>query len=189
MPDYSKSKIYKIICNITGLVYIGSTCQTLNQRLQEHKRKYKCYLNEKFHYISSYKILENSNYDIILIEDFPCERREQLLSRERYWIENIECVNMHIPSRTEKEWREDNKEKIQINNKEYRENNKEKIIVYMHNYQKDNKDYFVEYKKLWYNNNKEKIKQQRKEYRENNKEKIKEYYQKKKLLNDTIMTA
>ena len=64
MPDYSKSKIYKIICNITGLVYIGSTCQTLTQRLQDHLRCYRRVLNKKCHYVSSFKIIENGNYDI-----------------------------------------------------------------------------------------------------------------------------
>ena len=34
MPDYSKGKIYKIVCNVTGLVYVGSTCEpTLARRL------------------------------------------------------------------------------------------------------------------------------------------------------------
>jgi len=56
MPDYSNSKIYKIICNITGFVYIGSTLQTLIQRLQDHKRDYNSYLNKKHNYVSSFKI-------------------------------------------------------------------------------------------------------------------------------------
>jgi hypothetical protein len=70
MPDCSKSKIYKIVCNITGLIYIGSTSQTLNQRLQDHRRSYNRYLNKKTTFISSFKIIENNNYDIILVEDF-----------------------------------------------------------------------------------------------------------------------
>ncbi len=34
MPDYQKSKIYKIVCNVTGLVYIGSTAHCLLYFLQ-----------------------------------------------------------------------------------------------------------------------------------------------------------
>ena len=176
MPDYAKSKIYKIVCNITGLVYIGSTSQTLNQRLQEHKRQYKYYMNEYYLYVSSFKIIENQNYDIILIEDFPCERKEQLHARERYWIENIECVNMRIPTRTDKEYREDNKEII----KQYNQENKEKIKERNKNYREDNKEIIKQYRE----NNKEKLKEQRKQYCENNKEKInekrREYYQNNK---------
>jgi len=53
MPDYQKGKIYKIVCNETGLVYIGSTTQALSQRLQGHKKNYK-----------TFKVLENDNYNI-----------------------------------------------------------------------------------------------------------------------------
>ena len=167
MPDYSKSKIYIIVCNITGLIYIGSTSQTLTQRLQDHKMKYKKYFNKKPTYISSFKILENNNYNIILIEDCPCERKEQLLARERYWIENTECVNKVIPTRTDKEYREDNKEKMKKYLEEYYENNKEKLKEQRKEYRENNKEQMKEYRE----NNKEKLKEQRKEYRENKKEK------------------
>ena len=33
MIDYTKSKIYKIVCNTTGLIYIGSTVNKLSRRL------------------------------------------------------------------------------------------------------------------------------------------------------------
>jgi predicted GIY-YIG superfamily endonuclease len=45
--DYSKGKIYKIVCNKTGLVYIGSTCRSLEQRLKEHVYDSKRYLDKK----------------------------------------------------------------------------------------------------------------------------------------------
>ena len=32
MPDYSKSKIYKLVSNHTNDIYIGSTCQSLSMR-------------------------------------------------------------------------------------------------------------------------------------------------------------
>ena len=42
MPDYSKGKIYRIVCNTTGKVYIGSTSQDyLSQRLRKHVEEYK----------------------------------------------------------------------------------------------------------------------------------------------------
>jgi len=159
MPDYSKSKIYKIVCNITGLVYIGSTSQTLSKRIQDHKKNYQKYLNEKYHYITSFKIIENDNYDIVLLEDFPCERKEQLHAGERYFIENTECVNKQIPTRTMKEYYQDNKEQIQEKKKKFREDNKEKI-------REQNKQYYYQ--------NKEKLREQKKHYRQENKELMKE---------------
>jgi len=57
------SKIYKIICNTTGLCYIGSTNEKyLSSRLSKHK------YDSKNKNISSKKVLENNNYHIELIE-------------------------------------------------------------------------------------------------------------------------
>jgi hypothetical protein len=157
MERYSQSKIYRMVCNITGVQYIGSTClPTLAKRLAYHRKHYKEFLNNTKNFITSFKILENNDYSIILIEEYPCETKEQLLARERFHIENNVCVNKNIPTRTLKEWKEDNKEY----NKEYREQNKEKI-------KQKNKEYREQ--------NKEIIKQKNKEYREQNKEKIKEW--------------
>ena len=146
--DYSKGKIYKIICNITGNIYIGSTINDLSVRLAKHK----CDSH------SSKEILENNDYQILLIEEYPCKSKEELLWRERYWIENNNCVNVKKPIITEeelmekkrkiakeqylkrpieykeykkkydKEYREKNNEKKKENNKEYYEKNKEEII-------------------------------------------------------------
>jgi hypothetical protein len=186
MPDYSKSKIYKIVCNITGLVYIGSTTQNLCGRIQDHKNDYKRYLNGKHNYVSSFKILENDNYNIVLVEEFPCQNKNQLHARERYWIENTECVNMIIPTRTKKEWREDHKEEIKI----YLENNKEKISERWKQYYETNKEKLNEKKKEYLlknkeklNENKGKIKEYNKQYRLKNKEILKIYDKQKYLKN------
>ena len=72
MVNYNLGKIYRIVCKTTGLVYIGSTAEpTLARRLATHSRKYKCFLNGKGRFVTSYKILENNNYEIILIENTP----------------------------------------------------------------------------------------------------------------------
>ena len=114
MPNYQDSKIYKIVSFSTDDVYIGSTCEKyLSNRLGGHRKDYKRYLNGKQHYITSYKLLETDDYDIILIENFPCNNKQELHARERYWIENTpNCVNKIVPNRTDKEYREDNNDKI-----------------------------------------------------------------------------
>jgi len=94
MIDYQQGKIYKIECNVTGKVYIGSTCEPiLARRLAGHIKNYKRYLNGKSNYVSSFDVLQNGNYDIVLIESYPCNSKDELHARERYHTNNIDCVN------------------------------------------------------------------------------------------------
>tara|TARA_R100001198_G_C5173829_1_gene173436 strand:+ start:334 stop:873 length:540 start_codon:yes stop_codon:yes gene_type:complete len=147
MPDYSQGKIYKIECNITNEVYYGSTTlRYLSSRIACHRYDRKT---------TSVNIIDRGNFNIKVIEEYPCNNRQELEAREAYYIRNNVCINKIIPNRTMKEWREDNKEHI----KEYIEANKDKI---------------KEYKKEYAEKNQEYIKQKHKEYREANKEKINE---------------
>ena len=94
MPNYQLGKIYKIVHYTNNNNYIGSTCEPiLARRLAGHVSDYKCYLNNKKKYITSFKVLENSNYNIVLIEEYPCDTKDQLLARERYYIDTLDCVN------------------------------------------------------------------------------------------------
>jgi len=120
MPDYSKGKIYKLVCNKTGLTYYGSTTETLSIR----KAKHKCSFKTKKHCCSSSEIIKNEDFYIVLLEDYPCERKEQLEARERWYIENNECVNKKIPTRSYKEYYEENKEEINKRNCEYAKKNR-----------------------------------------------------------------
>ena len=135
MPDYSKGKIYKIVCNTTSLIYVGSTCEpTLARRLAEHKSKYKKYLNTGLLYLTSFEILKGNNYEIILIEDYSCKRKDELHMRERFQMEDTVCVNKLIPILTSEEkseyyWK--NQTYILQKKKEYREQNTEKIKKYL----------------------------------------------------------
>jgi hypothetical protein len=94
MPDYQLGKIYKIECNVTKKVYIGSTCEPiLARRLAGHITDYNKYLKGTYHYVSSFDVLQNGNYDIVLIESYPCTSKDELHARERYHTNNIDCVN------------------------------------------------------------------------------------------------
>ncbi len=141
MPDYQDSKIYKIVNYENDDIYIGSTCEpTLARRLAKHVGNYKSYLNGKGNYVTSFKIIETGNYDIQLIELYPCNSKMELHAREGYWIKQMDCVNKAIPGRTNKEYREDNKDIIREKNKEYREENQEKIAEKKKAYREDNKE-------------------------------------------------
>jgi hypothetical protein len=160
--------VYRIVCNTTGLQYYGSTyTQQLSKRLWGHRNHYNKYKEGKGCLITSIKILENDNYEIILVETVKTETKQELLMRERFHIESNVCVNKNIPTRTMKEWNDDNKEKI----KEYRDVNKEKKWEYNKEYYYKNREKLKEY----YYNNKEKLCEYNKEYKEINNEKISKY--------------
>lgn len=110
MKDYSKGKIYKIIDESNGDVYIGSTIQSLKRRFHTHQifkdyNKLKC------------------NCKIILIEDYPCNSRRELEKREQYFIDNTDCINklnsyltpeehMKMKLHCANRWRNNNRERV-----------------------------------------------------------------------------
>ena len=173
MIDYNKGKIYKIIDCSTGNVYFGSTTKdTLAQRLSGHVSDYKRYTNGKMKKkVSSFKIIENGNYYIVLVELYPCGSKDQLTSRERFYIENYKCVNKVIPGRTRKEYRVENKERERL----YRVENKQRRQEYRELYDEKNKIYIKERRRLYRIENSQKIKEKRRLYRIENKQKINEY--------------
>jgi len=152
--------IYKIYDNTNGNVYYGSTKKHyLSSRIANHRAKYKKYLEGKGYFTKSFDILKNNDYSYSVVEKVEYNDKYELHQKERFYIENNECINKCIPNRTRKEYKEANKEIIKEQNKEYRQNNIEKI---------------KQIEKEWYQRNKEKIKEQQKEYRKTNKEKIKQ---------------
>jgi hypothetical protein len=92
-------KIYKLISKNTNKVYYGSTTFVfLSIRLLNHERCYRDYKLGKRGYQSSYdSILECGDYKIELVEDVVGTNKKDLLARERYYIENNECVNRVVP--------------------------------------------------------------------------------------------
>jgi hypothetical protein len=122
MPNYQLGKIYKIVCNTSELVYYGSTCEsTLARRLSSHRSSYESWKTSNRKYVSSFKVLENDNYDIILVEFCPCNDKMELHQRERYFIESNDCVNRVIPLRTPLEYEICHREQIKETKRKYRE--------------------------------------------------------------------
>ena len=97
--------VYKIWSDKGNKVYYGSTSTNRNpeQRFHQHKSHYK---NNRLQ--CSSKVLfeeygiENCIFEIIEI----CETEEQVRRRERWFIENNECVNKQLPSPTLEEIKE-----------------------------------------------------------------------------------
>ena len=90
--------------------------------------------------MTSFKVLESGNYTIVLVELFPSDSKMILHQRERYYIENNECINKNIPTQTPEEYRAINKVKIAKNNAEYRLKNIDKMNETHANYRLNNKE-------------------------------------------------
>jgi hypothetical protein len=158
MPDYQKGKIYKLWSPSKNLVYYGSTIQSISQRLTDHINCFNRYKkdNNKRYFIS-FLVLDCEDYKIELIEEYPCNNKQQLCKKEGEYIKNNECVNKQIAGRTTKEWAEDNKEKIKEQKKEWNKNDYE-----------NNPDKHKEKNKLKYEKNKDdRLEKQKKYYKDN----------------------
>jgi len=169
--DYSKSCIYKLCCRDTNITdcYVGSTT---NFRTRKSNHKSNCNSQNKKDYNRKvYQFIRDNggwnNWDMVLVEKPKVNDSYELHKQERKYIEELNTtLNSSIPTRTTKEWYENNKDKLTEKRKEYCEENKDKIKEYREN----NKDKKKEYRE----NNKDKIKEYRKDYYENKKDKLKE---------------
>jgi hypothetical protein len=119
--NFSSTIIYKIVCkdlNITD-IYVGHTTNFIKRKAQH---KYTCINPNAEHY--NYKVYSTirdngnwENWDMIEIEKYNCNDKNEASARERYWYENLKAnLNSNCPNQTNKE-----------SSKEYRINNKEKI--------------------------------------------------------------
>ena len=138
-PDlsrYKTGKIYKIVVNGSDLVYYGSTCTALSKRMASHRTQYKLRLKDpvKYSNVTSFELFKIGEPKIVLVEDFACERKEQLERRERYYIENNNCVNKIVPGRTGAEYCQANSGKIAEYQREYRQRNVAKSAEYHREY-------------------------------------------------------
>jgi len=126
--------------------------------------------------------------ELILVENFPCNSRDEAKARERFWIEQYGTLNMTIPNRTNKEWYEKNKikthiscqkwcaenrEKLQAIKREWYEKNKEVIAEKTKVYQAQHKEDIAKYNKEWREKNNEELMRKAKQYRLDNAERIK----------------
>lgn len=89
MPNYKNSRIYKIVCNKTELEIIDTTTVPLSQRIAQLRNELKNFINgTNQHYSDSFKVIENNDFEIILLERYPCNSKEELNARKRHWIVN-----------------------------------------------------------------------------------------------------
>ena len=143
---------------------MGSTTDTLKSRFWKHRHEQRhSRSGSKLH--TKVRELGSACFQIELIEEYPCETKQQIREREGEWIKkkNIGTLNETISGRTakpsyeenrevflerSKQWREENMEKKKEYNKNYRDNHKEKAQEYNQQYRKKNEDKLKTKKRL-----------------------------------------
>ena len=105
MVNYRNGKIYCIrSLSRPDLIYIGSTCNTLSKRFSQHK--------QKSNPLSRKQVIDIGDSYTELLEDVPCDNKNQLIRREGQLIRSMDCVNKSVAGRTRQEWENDNRERI-----------------------------------------------------------------------------
>jgi hypothetical protein len=195
--------IYKIINDINDNVYIGSTRQSLCNRMNNHRHNYKNAKKQTKLYVAINEIGVN-HFKIILVEEVDVPDRQHLLKYEDKYIREYNSVQTgyngiyaHVTieqKRTRKNTfnnTEVNKKKIQAYKKQYYQLNKEmiktrisnnqqgkcreKYLKYQNEYHEKNKEIAQVKAKEYYTQNKVKCALANKNYRLNNIEKCKAY--------------
>jgi hypothetical protein len=186
--DYSKTIIYKIVCNDLNITetYVGHTTNIVKRRCN-HKGHCN---NEKssHHNLKIYQTIRANggwdNWNMVQVCEFPCNNQEEARTEERRYYELLNAsLNMINPCRGKREWCVINKETIAEKKKEYEIANKEKRaeqkrVYYEVNketiaeYYKTNKEMIAERKRGHYQANIDTIKQKAKEHREVNRDEI-----------------
>jgi hypothetical protein len=125
---YASSKIYKIVNDIDDDIYIGSTTKNaLSNRMSQHRTAAR--LNKQNGKL--YQTMRGSgieHFSIILIENDPCNSRDELRAREHHWIkELVPTLNMigamNTPERvkaTHQKYYINNIDRIKAQSKQYR---------------------------------------------------------------------
>jgi hypothetical protein len=93
-------RIYRISAPSCEQVYVGSTKSTLAARLGRHRCDHRGYLRGKYHYVSSFDVLEHPGATIDLLEETEFHDMQQFRERESYWIQRLPSCNRHTPGRS-----------------------------------------------------------------------------------------
>jgi hypothetical protein len=155
MVNYQLGKIYKIKDLDSNECYIGSTCEpTLAQRLAKHVANHTAYTKGTGSYCTSYSIIGREDYDIVLIENYPCNNKDELHARESHHTQTMNCVNK---IKNQGIINEIGQPEYQ---KEYRKENKNCLKEYQKQYHFQHKEKRQEYNKLYHEAKKDSLKQQ-----------------------------
>ena len=144
---YSNTVIYKIVCKDVNinLVYVGHTIN-FNRRRLDHKTKCNNAKSKSYNSKKYSEIRNNggwSNFNMIEIEKYPCSNKYEACKREQHYYEKLNAnLNDCVPGSrfiSQKQYNEQNKERIKLYQKAYKEQNKERIKLYRKLYRENHK--------------------------------------------------
>lgn len=180
---YNNGKIYRLVNSVDGEFYVGSTCTSLAKRFHNHKNGAKHKPSQRVY--QHLNEVNWANVSIVLVEEFSCDNKMELLRRERYWIEELKpTLNQQLPTRDWKERynakKEDTEfiEQRKIYNQEYHEKNKNEIIKRHTERRMENIDTIREKDRI-----------SKAKYRAENTDKVREYHAKYRAKNADAINA
>ncbi len=131
--DYNKNVIYKLIHQEdyeNNNIYIGHTTN-FTKRKGQHKQA--CNNpNIKDHNAYNYQYIRDNGgwnmWDMVEIEKFPCNDKQEAHRQERYWIDFYKStLNKQLPTRTYAEWVLQNHDKVLEIKRRYNNKNRDTI--------------------------------------------------------------
>jgi len=145
--DYSKNIIYKLCCldQTINDIYIGQTTD-FTKRKNAHKTSCCNSTNNDYHAYVYQFIREHdgwNNWQMIQIEQYPCNNKREAEARETYWMNELKST---LNSKKSFQTKEERKEQLKENNKEWKKTDEYK--EYIKEYEKNDKrkEYKKEYK-------------------------------------------
>jgi len=150
--DYSKCQIYKIVCKDPKIkdCYVGSTCNWIRRKSQ-HKHAVNFESNKGHNEKKAIIIRENggwNNWEMVLIENFPCENDLQARSKEREWLEKLGAtMNSCSPTISQEEKKqyiikycEEHREELNAKSAKYNAEHREERNAYSAKYREEHRE-------------------------------------------------
>jgi hypothetical protein len=153
--DYAKNFNYKIVCKDLSITdsYAGASTNWPKRKNSHksncHNEKSKEYNKKIYTFIRDHGGWEN--WEMILIEYFPCKTQLESAQRERFWTETLKAtLNCNVQGRTNKEYKADHNEYLIIQRAEHYQINKEHIAEQQAVYQAGHKEQIAQRKAVPY---------------------------------------
>ena len=162
------AKVYKLTNDTSDKIYIGSSAsQYLSIRMNVHRQMCKDISGRRDAKLYLYmREIGVTHFKIELIEKYECKTKEELKTREQYWIDQLKPeLNMFNAILQDKEYYKSrrNKDTQKATCKKYYEENKEEISEKGKNYREANKEEINERRKKYRDDNRAKIQDKKKE--------------------------
>jgi hypothetical protein len=193
LENYVKTVIYKIVCKTNDVyAYVGHTTNLANRKhahinncRKEELRRGDVMVKNTAYNLPIYKtIRENggmSEWEFVIIEEYPCENVTEASVREQYWINELRKENKQILNYKQAHgW---NLEKIKQNSKALYAKNREYYLEKARIYYENNKETKNERSKAYYHSHKDAQKAYQKAYQAQHAERLKEYQKNYRLKN------